>query len=42
MDGDAAEGPVVFVCRDEVLLTLNEIKEEKPLEWRCITGVDCC
>ena len=39
--GDAVEGPVFCVSRKEVLLALNEIKQEEFLDlqkyqWRCL------
>ena len=41
MEGDAVEGPVVCVSRDEVLQTLNE-NSKSPCTIRSITRVDCC
>ena len=32
MEGDAVEGQVVCVNREEVLQALNEMKTEKPLD----------
>ena len=32
VEGDAVEGPVISVCREEVLQALNKIKQEKPLD----------
>ena len=32
MEGDAEEGPLVCVCREEVLQVLNEIKTGKTLD----------
>ena len=41
VEGDAVEGPVVCVSREEVLQALNEIRK---ITWtfRSITRVDCC
>ena len=41
VEGDAVEGPVVFVSREELLLALNEIRKI-PWTFRSIIGVDCC
>ena len=41
VEGDAVEGPVVCVRREEVLLALNE-NSESPWTFRSITRVDCC
>ena len=40
--GDAVEGPIVCVSREEVLQALNEVKLERPWAFRCIIEVDCC
>ena len=32
MEGDAVEGPVVCVSREEVLQALNEMKTGRPLD----------
>ena len=43
VEGDAVEGPVVFVGREEVLQTINEMKTgNAPGIFRSITRVDCC
>ena len=41
VEGDAVEGPVVCVSRDDVLQALNE-NRESPRTFRSIIGVDCC
>ena len=42
-EGDAVEGPVVCVGREEVLQALNEVKTGTgPWTFRRITRVDCC
>ena len=41
VEGDAVEGPVVCVSREEVLQALYEIRKS-PLTFKCITRVDCC
>ena len=41
VEGDAVEGPVVCVSRDEVLQALNE-KRKSLWTFRGITRVDCC
>ena len=40
VEGDAVEGPVVCVSREEVLQALNE-NRKSPWTLRSITGVDC-
>ena len=39
--GDAVEGPVVCVCREEVLQAFNENRKSH-WTFRNIIGVDCC
>ena len=39
MEGDAVEGPVVCVCREEVLKALNEMKTGKGHELSLYEGV---
>ena len=39
--GDAVEGPVVCVSREDVLQALNE-NRKSPWTFRSITRVDCC
>ena len=41
VEGDAVEGPVVCVSREEVLQALNK-NMKSPRTFRSITGVDCC
>ena len=41
VEGDAVEGPVVCVSRDEVLQAINE-NMKNPWTLRSITRVDCC
>ena len=41
VEGDVVEGPVVCVCREEVLQALNE-NRKSPWTLRSIIGVDCC
>ena len=41
VEGDAVEGPVVCVSREEVLQALNENKKS-PWTFRSITRVDSC
>ena len=41
VEGDAAEGPVVCVSREEVLQALNE-NRKRHWTFICITTVDCC
>ena len=41
MEGDAIEGPVVGVSREEVIRALNE-NLKSLWTFRSITGVDCC
>ena len=38
---DTVEGPVVSVCREEVLQALN-VNRKSPWTFRSITRVDCC
>ena len=38
---DAVEGPVVCVCIEEALQTLNKYKKSS-WTFRCINRVDCC
>ena len=41
--GDGVEGPVVCVCRDDVVQVLNDMKTWKsPSTFKCTIGVDCC
>ena len=40
-EGDAVEGPVVCVCREEVLQASNENMID-PWTFRSITRVECC
>ena len=42
VEGNAAEGPVNCVCREEVVQVLNEMKIGKAWTLRCIIGGDCC
>ena len=44
VEGDAVEGSVVCVSREEVVQVLNEMKigRETPWTFRSITGVVCC
>ena len=43
VEGDAVEGPVVCVCREEVLQALSKMKTgNSSWPFRCIIGVDCC
>ena len=41
VEGDAVEGPVVCVSREEVLQALNE-NRKRHWNFKCITRVDCC
>ena len=41
VEGDAVEGPVVCVNREEVLQALNE-NRKSPSAFRSMTRVDCC
>ena len=41
VEGDAVEGPVVCVSREEVLQALNE-KRKSAWTFTSITTVDCC
>ena len=41
VEGDAVEGPVVCVSREEVLQALNE-NSKSPNTFRSITRLDCC
>ena len=41
VEGDAVEGPVVCVCREEVFQALNE-NRKSPWTYRRNTRVDCC
>ena len=42
VEGDAVEGPVVCVSREEVLQALNEMKTGKVPGPSEISLVDCC
>ena len=41
VEGDAVEGPVVSVSREEVLQALNE-NRKRTWPYKSITRVDCC
>ena len=41
IEGDAVEGPVNCVSRDEVLQALNK-NRKSPWTFRSITRADCC
>ena len=41
VEGDAVDGPVVCVSREEALQALNG-NRKSPWTFRCIIGVDCC
>ena len=41
VEGDAVEGAVVCVSREEMHQALNE-NRKSPWTFRSITGVDCC
>ena len=42
VEGDVVEGPVVCVCREEVIQAINEMKTKSPRTFSSIIGVDCC
>ena len=41
VEGDAVEGPIVCIRREEVLQALNK-NRKRPWTIRSITRVDCC
>ena len=41
VDGDAVEGPLVCVSREEMVQVLNENRKSS-WTFGCIIGVDCC